>query len=692
MFFDDHDLTLKKHSRLRLAPPIPETGWRPPAYFPNLSSASVISFDVETKERDFTHGPGWARGKSHVCGFSVAARARGGETGKWYFPIRHEVGGDWNLDARQCLSWLDAQLNTPNVPKVGANLLYDIGSLSEEGVRVAGKLHDVQFAEALLDEEGDVNLDWLGRKYLGKRKTSDELYEWLSQAYGGAATPKQRENIYRAPPALVGPYGEDDADLPLQVLERQWPLLQREGLHQLYALENRLIPLLIKMRRQGVQVDIPYAEKLYDDLGHDIERLTDEFSYSVGMRVNVNSNKDLAKLFDKIGLRYPKTADGAPSFQKEFLKELEHPISDSINNIREHIKIRQTFVKSYILESHVNGLIYCQFHPLKGDEGGTKTGRFASSTPNLQNIPVRTDLGRRVRRAFRAFAGHLRWRKFDYSQIEYRILAHFAVDGATHRYTFDRVLDFWQNPDGVWGMDGVADALRKTYNDDPSTDYHKQVMASFAAEKGIDLSKMSKDEIDIFRKPIKNVNFGLLYGQTEKALAYKAGLNKEQAKSFFATYHQTASYVKPTMAAISAEVQRFGFVRTITGRRTRFNLWQPAGYGEKGYPLPYHAALAEYGSNIKRAYAYRGTNYKFQGSAADVIKIAMDAAHTSGVFDYIGYPLLQVHDELDFSEKDDSPAMQEAYRYLQHVLETSVKLKIPVKVDSSHGEDWSKAK
>ena len=94
----------------------------------------------------------------------------------------------------------------------------------------------------------------------------------------------------------------------------------------------------------------------------------------------------------------------------------------------------------------------------------------------------------------------------------------------------------------------------------------------------------------------------------------------------------------------------------------------------------------------ERAYAYRGTNYKFQGSAADVIKIAMDAAHTSGVFDYIGYPLLQVHDELDFSERDDSPAMQEAYRYLQHLLETSVKLKIPVKVDSSYGEDWSKAK
>jgi len=694
MFFDDDELTLKKHSRLRVPPPVPETAWRPPSVFPNLSAATVISFDVETKDMGLATetGPGWSRGKSHVVGFSVAARARGGETGKWYFPIRHEVEPQWNLDAKNCLAWLDAQLYT-TLPKVGANLLYDIGNLHDEGVRVAGKLHDVQFAEALLDEEGEVALDWLGRKYLDQRKTSDELYVWLSKAYGGSANGHQRGNIYRAPPLLVGPYGEDDADLPLRIMEQQWPLLEREKLHPLFELENRLIPLLIKMRLQGVKIDVPYTETLYAELNRDIPELERELAYNAGFKVNVNSPGDLKKLFDSVGVKYPKTPEGNPSFKKEWLAALEHPAGKAVNNIREHIKIKNTFVKGYLLDANVGGVVHCQFHPLKGDENGAKTGRFASSDPNLQNIPVRTKLGKRIRKAFTPFTGHLRWRKFDYSQIEYRMLAHFAVDGKIGQdFDFGRVLDFWQDRLGVWGMNGHADNLRSTYVQNPKTDYHQTTMNDFARITGIDLSKMTEDEIATFRKPIKNVNFGLLYGQSEKELARKAGMSKEAAKLFFASYHTAAPHVKATMNAISAEVHHFGFVRTILGRRTRFNQWEPGAWGERGMPMHYEGALAEYGSNIRRAYDYRGTNYKFQGSAADVIKVAMDAAHTAGVFDVIGYPLLQVHDELDFSEISDSPQMQEAYAYLAHILENSTKLRIPIKVDSSHGMTWADAK
>lgn len=705
MFFENEDLALKKHSRLKVAPPIIDTGWRPPTAFPNLSAASVLSFDVETKDAGLQTetGPGWSRGKSSVVGFSVAARTRGGEHGKWYFPIRHEVGSEYNLDAKQCLGWLNEQLDTTK-PKVGANLLYDIGCLHDEGVKVSGVLHDVQFAEALLDEEGSVALDWLGRKYLNQRKTTDDLYAWLALAYGGAATGKQRENIYRASPILVGPYGEDDADLPLQILDQQWPLLEREGLHSLFALENRLIPLLIKMRLQGVAIDVKYCEDFYVELGRDIVNLEHELAVNAGFRVNVNSNQDIAKLFDQVGIKYPRTAataaypNGQPSFQKEWLKTVKHPAADAVNNIREHIKVRNTFVRNYLLNANVNGIIHCQFHPLKGDENGTKTGRFASSDPNLQNIPVRTSLGKRIRKAFVPFPGHLRWRKFDYSQIEYRMLAHFAIDGkikdrfGAGDFDLGEVLEFWRNPEGVWGYYGIADGLRSTYGADPKTDFHVKVMVEFARAAGIDLSKMSEDEVSTFRKPIKNVNFGIMYGQSEKALAYKSGLTPVQAKPFFATYHETAPYVRATMAAISAEVQQFGFVRTILNRRTRFNQWEPADFQQRGMPMHYEAALAEYGSNIKRSYDYRGTNYKFQGSAADVIKKAMDDAHTSGVFDYIGYPLLQVHDELDFSERDDTPAMREAYAYLTHVLENSIKLKVPVKVDSSHGKTWADAK
>lgn len=677
MFFDDAELALKKHSRLRVPPAVPETGWRPPTSFPNFDGVSVISFDVETRETDFDNGPGWARGKGHIVGFSVAARkGKSAETGKWYFPIRHEVNGEDNLDPQQCLAWLKYWLEQESIPKVGANLLYDMGWLTTENIFVRGRLHDVQFAQALLDETSDTNLDFLARKYLKRNKTSDELYEWLALAYGGDAGPAQRENIWRAPPRLVGPYGEDDADLPLRIFEEQHPLLASEGLLNVFALENRLIPLLIKMRLRGVRVDVARAAELHHKLGGELIEREGALAAGCGFAVNVNSGGSVAKLFDHVGISYLKNPDtGKPIFQKEFLKGIDHPVAKEVLAIRETKKLRSTFLESYILKSHRNGIIHCQFHPLRdasdgGDSSGTKTGRFASSTPNLQNIPVRSKLGKLIREIFVAHHGHMRWRKFDYSQIEYRMLAHFATNeknGAS------------------------ADQLRAEYNANPNTDYHNRVMLKFAAKAGINLDAMTPEEKDTFRKPIKNVNFGLLYGQTEKALALKSGLTQLQAREFFADYHQSAPYVKSTMEAIEGEVYGKGFVQTIIDRRTRFNLWESSGR-ERTQALPYHAALREYGGAIRRAYAYRGVNYKLQGSAADVIKIAMDNAHTQGIFDVIGYPLLQVHDELDFSEIDDSPAQTEAYAYLTHVLENSVKLNVPVKVDSSHGTTWAQAK
>lgn len=677
MFFDDIDeeLTPRKAARLK-APPIPETGWRPPQAFPNLSSAAVISIDLETRETDFGHGPGWARGKGHIVGFSIGAIDRSGNRGKWYFPIAHEVEPDWNLEPKHALAWLKQTVETPLIPKVGTNLLYDIGWLTEAGIYIEGELHDVQFAEALLDEQGEVALEFLGNKYLGEGKETDELYAWLAAAYGGDANSKQRANIYRAPARLVGPYAESDADLPLRLIEKQFPLLASEGLLELYRMECDLIPLLVRMRREGVSIDIPAAEQLYVELGHDIEGLKRSLFEATGVHANVNSGDDLAKVFDAAGIEYPKTAGGKPSFRKEFLKGLEHPIADLVNEIREHEKIKGTFVKSYLLESNVNGKVYCQFHPLRGDEGGTKTGRFSSSDPNLQNIPVRTKLGKKVRKAFIPDEGHICWKKYDYSQIEYRMLAHFAVDGDCT--DINEIMNFWKGLMSVWGYSGFADNLRATYVADPKTDYHDVVQRNVK-----DITGMLID-----RKPIKNINFGLLYGQSEKGLAFKAGFTGEQARNIFTAYHQGAPYVKPTMAAVGLEVQNFGYVRTVLGRRTRFNMWEPSGRGIRGVAMRKDAALREYGQFIRRAFEYRGVNYKLQGSAADVMKRAMLAAVKSGVFDHLGVPRLTVHDELDFSVRDDTAQTREAWAYLTHVLENSTPLRIPVRVDFGSGPNW----
>lgn len=668
MFFDDIPLVTRKEARLR-TPPIPFTDWRPPTDFPDLSHAKVISFDTETRELDFDHGPGWARGKGYIVGASIAARFNDSRQYCAYVPLRHEIERDWNCDIERSIRWLKDCLETPRIPKVGANLLYDIGWLAEEGITVAGDLYDVQFAEALLDETAPTALEALGRKYVGEGKDSSSLYEWLSQAYGGAANGLQRANIYRAPPRLVGPYAESDAALPLVILERQRPLLEAEGLTDLFHMECAAIPMLVKMRQAGVRVDVQKAEELHHELGNDISRLYNELRHACGVHIDsVSAAAQVARVFDAVGVSYLRTAEGAPSFRKEWLSAHSHPVAAKINEIREYEKIRGTFIESYILNNHNSGRLHCQFHPLRSDDGGAKTGRYSSSNPNLQNIPTRTELGKRVRTLFIPDDGHMCWEKNDHSQIEYRMLAHFAVGPG-------------------------ADELRETYRRDPRTDYHDRVFQKFCAQVGLDYAHMPKEEKAARRKPLKNINFGLIYGQSQPSLAYKAGMSKKDADEFFETYHESAPYIKPTMKAIAAEVQERGYIQTILGRRVRFDLWEPFRHEKGVKPLPYKAALAAYGSNIKRAGDYKGTNYTFQGSAADVMKAGMLRAYCEGVFEVIGFPKMQVHDELDFSVIADNNLQKSAYSHLRYCLENAIPtVRVPLFVDSERGANWGECK
>ena len=670
MFFDDEIAALAKRKRavLRDPPPIPATGWKAPTAFPNLASAAVLSLDVETREDDWDHGPGWARGpRGHIVGFSVGARDKIGNIGSWYFPLRHEVCPEQNLDPTLPLAWLKAQLETPHIPKIGANLVYDIGWLGEEGINVQGELYDVQFAEALIDETARVALDNLAIKYVGTGKETNLLYHWLASAYGGAASSDQRSNIYRAPPSLVGPYGEADASLPIRIFDQQASILDRQYMRDLFRMECSLIPLLVRMRRHGVRVDLARCQELHGEISRDIGTLEDRLYELVGIRANVNSPRELAPIFDAAGIEYPFTVKGAPSFQKEFLKGLNHPVAELVNEIREHYKIRGTFLQSYILDGHVNGRIHCNFHSLKGDENGTVTGRFASSEPNLQNIPIRTSLGKKIRSAFLAESGHLYWRKIDYSQIEYRMLAHFASG---------------RSPIEI----EAVKRLVESYVNNPKTDYHDVVYDNVGPLLGYDLTDkaLRTDK----RRPIKNINFGLIYGQSQDSLAYKAGLGKAEANIFFKAYHEGAPYVRSTMKAIADEVQMNGFITTIGNRRCHFNLWEPSSYGTRGTPLPQELAILNYGPRIKRAYEYKGVNYKLQGSAADVIKKAMSVAEQSGVFAATGDPLLQVHDELGFSQVDDGPAQREAFAYLENIMEHSTLARVPITVDAKTGANW----
>lgn len=667
----------RKAAVLKELPPVPATGWKPPSEFPDLRDAVLISFDTETKDPNLIdHGPGWARKQGHIVGVSLAALARNGETWCGYFPIRHEVYRHQNCNAANVLAWTKDMLETP-VPKTGANLMYDVGWLAEEQISVQGPLYDVQYAEALLDEQGKTNLEFLGRKYLREGKSSAGLYDWCARAYGGNPTSKQRANIYRTPPEMVGHYGESDAILPLRILPLQWAELASQDLLDLYVMECKLTRLLIKMRQTGVRVDTSYAQELYEELGGNIRQLQARFAASYGKPANHNSSAQLGPVFEAQGIKVPRTEAGQYSIQKVWLESLkdEAPIAADVLQLREYDKLQSTFVRGYILEGNVSGRLHCSFNPLRTDKGGgqdgsqgAKTGRFSSSDPNLQNIPARSKVGKRVRKAFVPDYGHAGWVKFDYSQIEYRMLAHFAVDSG----------------------DGSAAALRDHYNNDPSADYHDVVYYRVCPYMGWDPSDdaLRKDK----RRPIKNTNFGLLYGQGQGKLARTMNLSAKEAADFFQAYHDGAPYVKPTMEMCSREVHSRGYVTTILGRRTRFNLWQPdqGRYSREELPEPvdYDTAIAKWGSNIKRAYDYRAVNYKFQGSAADMMKKAMVDLDESGVFDYVGVPKLTVHDELDFSLADGRKQTREALRYIKHRMENALQLRVPVVTDPDFGRSW----
>lgn len=659
--FDDTGLVTRRSARRVRPPPFADTGFRvPEGPIPGLENARILALDTETYDPRFDQfGPGWARNDGFIAGVSLATHG-----GSWYFPVAHTFDPSENIQqTEQFWAWLRWLLNGHSVPVVGANLLYDFGWLTRHGVRPRGQLHDVQFAEALIDTFAEVALEVLGRKYVHRGKETNALYDWIRKAYPNTTSP--RKEIYRSPVALAGPYACEDAALPIEVLDKQLPIINADGLDYVYRLECDLIPMLTAMRERGVRVNLEYAHELKGILRKAIDELYNEIRDKYDYNLADTDSRRLGPFFDKLGIEVPRTSEGNFSVQKEWLKLCEHPAAETVLSIRQKEKLIGTFLNGHIIGANVNGRVFPQFHPLRADEGGTKVGRFASATPNLQQIPARTKEGKLIRDAFIADEGAECWVKFDYSQIHYRILAHYAVGPG-------------------------SDELRARYNNDRKTDYHRDVYNNVAPLMGWSLT--DEEEIELYRRPVKNVNFGLLYGQSQKRLAYTTGFSGAQAEKFFKAYFEGAPYVKPTMDATEKEMQRLGYIDTVLGRRIYFNEWEPAEYGVRGIPCSYDQARLKWGNNIRLAYGYRAINYRFQGSEPDIMKSGMRSLWQSGVLEYTGVPHVTVHDELGFSRMNNDYVTMQAFEYAQQCLENTVKLRVPLFVDRSEGPTWGKAK
>lgn len=677
MFFDNIVLAKKARTQLAELPPTPETGWRPPRDYPNISQVIAVGMDFEVKEDEFERGPGWSRGKASISGGSLDLLYPDGSVYTEYRPIRHEVDSHLNCDVVQTIRYWKDVLQS-NVPKFGANILYDIGNATDEGIWTQGELYDCCFAEALLSEDDDVNLEAVSSKYLNRHKQTNLLYEWCAKAYGGEPTAKQRSNIYRASPKLVGPYGEQDAHLPRLNIIQQKKELEKQGLWDLFRMECDLIPLLVTMRKIGCRIDLKAAEKMHVRLGAEILRLERKIFDLTGKHLNVNARSELAPAYDAVGIKYPHTADGNPSFVASWFMDQMDPLSELILATRKLYKLKDTFIDSYIFKSHVNGRIHGQFHNLRnegsrGERGGTTTGRFSSSTPDLQNIPSRTKLGREIMKMFIPEDGHHCWENIDGSQIEYRTFLHFAVGPK-------------------------ADEFRQIYLNDPFTDFHNLAQKTLEDATGIHIPRKALEAAEgnwpTGRMTIKEFQFGNIFGQGLKRLCHDAHCSLEMGKKAQDGYFAAMPFVKPSQKAFTYEAKTKGYITTVLNRRTRFELWEETSEWDeesksfsRSVAMPYHAAIRAYGS-VQRAGTHRALPCRVQGSAADLLKFGFWRCLKDGVYDVIGYPKLTVHDSSGFSVISDTQEQKDAYQYMHWVMENALKLRVPVVYEVGRGPNW----
>lgn len=502
--------------RPTVLPPIPSTGWSAREHFPDLRSARAISLDIETCDPELRErGPGVRRG-AHIVGVSLATD----DGFKIYYPIAHSIGQ--NLDREKVLRYLDAQLSRKAQPKVGANLLYDLDFLTAAGVKVEGPFYDVQYADPLIYEyENSYSLDAIAQRRLGKRKESSLLYQWCADAYGGQPNGDQRANIWRAPVELVGPYAESDATLPLEIIKVQMRLLREMGSNRIFDMECRLIPILLRMRKRGVPVDLERVQQVDDELTQQIDTLQKQVS------IDVYAAEQIKALCDAEGIEHPITPLGNPSFTKRWLEEGDHkhPKLQAVSALRKLYKYRDAFVRGAILDTHINGIVHCEFHPLRSDDYGTVAGRFSSSNPNLQQIPVRDPhWGHRIRSCFVPRCGRA-WVKNDLSQIEFRLGVHFGMG------------------------EGIED-VRERYRNDPTTDFYNVCVEITGVE----------------RQGSKSISLGTLYGMGYKKLALMYGMPLDEAKTKYELFNARLPFMKKTLGYYAREAEAYGFVQTIGGR------------------------------------------------------------------------------------------------------------------------------
>jgi len=575
-----------------------------------LEEAGRFIFDVETTSTDAI--------TADLVGIAFTdAPGRG-----YYAPISN-LKSQISLDeARQILRPL---FENDKLEKVAHNAKYDITVLAQHGLETRGPLFDTMIASWLINPSGSHGLKNLAWTRLGVEMT--EITDLIGSG-------KKQITMAQVPVEQVAPYACADVDMTARLVDDLTQELKERGLWSLFTeVEMPLVPVLTDMERVGIRLDVAVLHQMSERLDERLRRIEREIQDIVGYPFNVNSTQQLSDaLFIKLGLPtegLKKTKSGHYSTAASVLEGLrgQHPVVDLILEQRQLTKLKNTYVDA--LPQLVNprtGRIHTSFN-----QTGAVTGRISSSNPNLQNIPIRTELGREVRRAFVADEG---WKLVaaDYSQVELRVMAHIAQDP------------------------GLLEAFRR------GEDIHA---ATAAAVLDIPITEVTKEQ----RRLAKGVNFGLSYGQSAYGLARQTGMSQQEAAKFINTYFEKYPGVREYIQRTKRQAAEQGYVETLLGRRR------------------YFPNLARMRGPERNRAEREAINMPIQGTAADIIKIAMIRLHQAlrqrGLRARM---LLQVHDELVLEAPDDE--VETVVPLVREVMGNAFELSVPLKVDVEVGQNW----
>ncbi len=575
--------------------------------------AEELSVDVETTGTDTVD--------SRLVGIALAMAPGEG----WYVPIGHRALGDpVQLPFEEVRAALKDLFIDPALPKVGQNLKFDSQILAAAGLPLSPLAFDTLVGSYCLHpSRPNHGLKALALDMLGEAMTP------IGQLIGTGANQIGMDQVKVEDAA---PYAAADAEVTLRLAARMKTDLKEKGLENLFhEVEMPLVPVLAGMETAGIGLDVPYLEGLAKEFGHALLAVEKEIHALAGGPLNVNSPKQLAQvLFEKLKLPVVRKTKTGFSTDEETLQKLapHHPLPERILVHRELAKLKSTYIDGLLETVKPSGRVHTRFN-----QAGTATGRLSSSDPNLQNIPIRTEHGRKIRRAFVPASGCV-FLSADYSQIDLRVLAHVSGDPA------------------------LTAAFRR------GEDIHAATARDiFGLAAG---APVTEDQ----RRVAKSVNFGIVYGQTGFGLAQQLGLPIGQAQAYINAYLDKYHGVKKWIAAIVEEARAKGYVTTLLNRRR--------------YLPEIKAANA-----AVRAFAERtAMNTPIQGTSADIIKVAMrDVARLIGKKGWAARMLLQVHDDLLFEvPRDELATVAEP---LRKAMESALALDVPVVVDLKTGPNWA---